>query len=109
VSVDVGVLERSRRVVVLPGRFGWDDVGTWGALHRVRALDEAGNATHGRVHVRAARGNVVHTEAGAVVLYGVDDLVVVVRDGVTLVTTRERSHDLKALVDSLPAPLRELR
>ena len=32
ISVDVGVLERSRRVLVLPGDFGWDDVGTWAAL-----------------------------------------------------------------------------
>jgi predicted acyl esterase len=42
-----------------------------------------------------------------VVLYGVSDLVVVTRDGVTLVTTVERSADLKALVESLPAWLAE--
>lgn len=109
VSIDVGVLERSRRVVVLSGDFGWDDVGTWSALRRVRALDAQDNATHGRVHAREARGNVVHAEGSAVVLYGVHDLVVVVRDGVTLVTTVERAADLKPLVDGLGADLRELR
>ena len=109
VSIDVGVLERSRRVVVLPGEFGWDDVGTWGALQRVRARDAEGNACHGRVLVRDAANNVVHTEGNAVVLYGVKDLVVVVRDGITLVTTVERSHDLKALVEGLPTDLRDLR
>ena len=36
VSVDVGVLERSKRVRVVPGDSGWDDVGTWGALRRVK-------------------------------------------------------------------------
>ena len=36
ISVDVGVLERSDRVHVVPGDFGWDDVGTWAALARVR-------------------------------------------------------------------------
>ncbi len=105
ISVDVGVMERSARVIVLPGDFGWDDVGTWGSLRRVRALDGAGNALHGRVHVKDARRNVVHVERGSVVLYGVEDLVVVVREGVTLVTTLERADALKTLVESLPADL----
>src|SRR3712207_5919748 len=47
VTVDVGVLERSGRVLVLAGEFGWDDVGTWGALRRVRPSDAAGNASSG--------------------------------------------------------------
>ncbi len=108
VSIDVGVLERSARVIVLPGDFGWDDVGTWSALARVRAHDAAGNATRGRVVAREAAGNVVHAEGSAVVLYGVRDLVVVVRDGVTLVTTVERAADLKTLVDDLPPDLKDL-
>jgi mannose-1-phosphate guanylyltransferase len=109
VSIDVGVLERSKRVIVLPGEFGWDDVGTWSALQRVRTHDAANNASHGRVITREASGNVVHAEGSAVVLYGVDDLVVVVRDGVTLVTTVERAADLKTLVDGLPPDLKDLR
>ncbi len=109
ISIDVGVLERSTRVLVLAGAFGWDDVGTWAALQRVRPHDADGNATFGRVVTKAAAHNVVHTEQGAVVLYGVHDLVVVVRDGVTLVTTVDLAHDLKTLVDTLPADLKELR
>jgi mannose-1-phosphate guanylyltransferase len=103
VSVDVGVLERSRRVLVLPGRFGWDDVGTWAALRRVRPTDADGNAIHGPVYALDAHDNVVHAEGGAVVVYGVSDLVVVTCAGLTLVTTVERSADLKTLVESLPA------
>lgn len=106
VSVDVGVLERSERVLVLPGDFGWDDVGTWAALRRVRPADECGNATSGAVHALQATGNVVHAEGTAVVLYGVSDLVVVTRDGLTLVTTVDRAADLKTLVDSLPPAFR---
>ena len=106
VAVDVGVMERSARVLVLPGDFGWDDVGTWGALRRVRALDASGNAMSGRVHALDARGNVVHADGNAVVLYGVSDLVVVTRDGLTVVTTVDRSSDLKTLLDSLPSDLR---
>lgn len=103
VSVDVGVLERSHRVAVVAGDFGWDDVGTWAALRRVRARDAAGNATHGDVHLVEAADNVVHADGARVVLYGVQDLVVVAKPGLTLVTTVERSDALKRMLDALPA------
>ncbi len=105
VAIDVGVLERSARVLVVPGAFGWDDVGTWAALHRVRTRDANDNAASGRLHALQSHGNVVHTEGAPVVLYGVDDLVVVVRDSVVLVTTRDKAADLKSLLDSLPPDL----
>jgi mannose-1-phosphate guanylyltransferase len=103
VSVDVGVLERSPRVLVIPGDFWWDDVGTWAALRRVRALDTYGNALLGRVHAVESTGNVVHAEDGDVVLFGVANLVVVSHGGTTLVTTVDRAADLKQLIESLPS------
>jgi mannose-1-phosphate guanylyltransferase len=107
ISVDVGVLERSSRVAVLAGDFGWDDVGTWAALKRVRPNDPAGNIAQGNVHVLDAHDNVVHAPGTKVVLYGVSDLVVVVDDGMVLVTTTDRSVDLKSLVDNLPRGIRD--
>jgi mannose-1-phosphate guanylyltransferase len=103
VSVDNAVLERSKDVTVIPGNFGWDDVGTWSALARVRAKDEFGNVTRGNVHLLDCADNVVHAESGQVAMYGVDNLVVVVHDGLTLVTTRDKATDLKRLIESLPA------
>ncbi|MEO7102900.1 MAG: sugar phosphate nucleotidyltransferase [Gemmatimonadaceae bacterium] len=108
VSVDVGVLERSDRVYVVPGDFGWDDVGTWASLRRVREPDANGNVTSGTVIATDASNNVVHAEGNSVVLFGVSDLVVVTRDGLTVVTTVERSVDLKTLIDSLPRNLQAL-
>jgi mannose-1-phosphate guanylyltransferase len=101
VSVDVGVLERTDKVMVVPGDFGWDDIGTWAALSRVRNKDEFGNVTSGDSHLLDCADNVVHADSGMVVMYGVNDLVVVMRDGLTLVTTTERASDLKRLVESL--------
>ncbi|MGH7690364.1 MAG: mannose-1-phosphate guanylyltransferase, partial [Gemmatimonadaceae bacterium] len=109
ISVDVGVMERSPRVLVLPGDFGWDDIGVWGALRRVRPLDAQGNAMAGDAHAVHATGNVVHAEDGTVVLYGVDDLVVVTCRGLTVVTTVEQSHRLKELLPALPASVRDRR
>jgi mannose-1-phosphate guanylyltransferase len=54
-----------------------------------------------------SRDNVVHADGGAVVLYGVHDLVVVSRAGLTLVTTTERASDLKHLIDALPPRIRD--
>ncbi|HKS07484.1 MAG TPA: sugar phosphate nucleotidyltransferase [Gemmatimonadaceae bacterium] len=107
ISVDVGVLERSTNVLVIPGDFGWDDIGTWGSLRRVRPLDANGNATHGDTVLHDARRNVVYAMAGTVVLYGVDDLVVVTKDGLTVVTTVDRATDLKVLLESLRPDLRD--
>ncbi len=107
VSVDVGVLERSNRVMVLAGDFGWDDVGTWGALRRVRQHDASGNTMHGKAYPIDARDNVVHAPGTTVVMYGVSNLVVVVEDDLVLVTTVDRSADLKTLMDALPRGVRE--
>lgn len=107
ISVDVGVLERSNRVAVLAGSFGWDDVGTWGALKRVRANDDAGNALHGHVYAVDSRDNVVHASEATVVLYGVSNVVVVAHDGLVLITTVDRSSDLKTLMDALPRGVRD--
>lgn len=107
VSVDVAVLERSNRVAVLAGSFGWDDVGTWGALKRVRDNDDGGNALHGHVYAVDSHDNVVHATDSTVVLYGVSNLVAVAHEGVVLITTVDRSSDLKTLMDALPRGVRE--
>jgi mannose-1-phosphate guanylyltransferase len=108
VAVDVSHFERSTRVAVVPGRFPWDDVGTWGALSRVRSTDAAGNVLVGRALARASGDCIVWSEERPVVVDGVRDLVVVHANGVTLVTTRQRAADLKDLLASLPAQWREM-
>jgi mannose-1-phosphate guanylyltransferase len=107
VTVDVGVLERSTKVVVMPGSFSWDDIGTWAALARVRDRDARGNAVRGPVVLVESDENVVYADGTDVVLYGVQNLVVVVRDGLTLVTTKDASSDLKSLIADLPPRLRD--
>lgn len=103
ISVDVGVLERSDKVFVLPGDFGWDDVGTWASLARVRELDPAGNARTDNTFTVEAHNNVLYSDdKSTIVAYGVSDLVVVVKDGLTVITTIDKSADLKTLLNSLP-------
>ncbi len=108
VSVDVGVLERSSNVLVVAGQFPWDDVGTWGALKRARKADTTGNVVQGEAHVVESSGSVVHAEGNTVILFGVNDLVVVTRGRLTLVTTIEKSAQLKSLLDQLPQNVQDL-
>jgi mannose-1-phosphate guanylyltransferase len=108
IAVDISHFERSRRVVVLPGDFPWDDVGTWAALERVRATDADGNVVVGDAVVRASTGSVVWTDGDPVVVDGVSGLVVVRANGRVLVTTRERASRLKDVLDQLPARVRDI-
>lgn len=103
VSVDVGVLERADGVEVARATFSWDDVGTWAALARTRERDASGNAVVGSARVVDGADNVVWSEDGRVVLFGVRDLVVVRSGFETLVTTRDRAPELKRLLERLEA------
>lgn len=108
VSVEHGLLARSDRVVVLLGEFGWDDVGTWGSLRRARELDDDGNGGVGHALFVDAESNIAHAEGSetCTVLYGVDGLLVVALPGLTFVTTLEKAHDLRPLLEQLPESVR---
>lgn len=105
VSVDVGIFERTSRAATLSGDFGWDDVGSWAALARVRVRDASGNVVAGAAHAVETRDSVLWADDGTVVTFGVEGLVVVRSGGITLVTTMERAANLKTLLAALPADL----
>ena len=105
-SLERGLLERSDRLLVLLGEFGWDDVGTWASLRRARELDDDGNGASGTVHFVDVDCNVVHAGHGSVVMYGVSRMLVVTLDGLTFVTTLDRAADLRPLLDALPGSMR---
>jgi mannose-1-phosphate guanylyltransferase len=108
VSIDVGVLERSQSVAVVPGRFTWDDVGTWDALPRVRRRDSHGNVSVGPVFLSEAEDCVVWSAGDPVVLSGLSDVVVVHANGRILVMSRRRAADLKSILDQLPQEIRDI-
>jgi mannose-1-phosphate guanylyltransferase len=106
IAIDVSHFERSQRVGVVAGNFPWDDVGKWSALARVRPVDDEGNVLVGDAHQHDASGCVVWSDGDPIVIDGVEDLVVVRANGVTLVTSRERASHLKTLIEALPDRLR---
>lgn len=107
VAIDVAVMERSRRVATVRAAFHWDDVGSWEALGRTREADAGGNVRIGDAHVVDGGHNIAYSEDGSVVLFGVDDMVVVHSGDITLVTPRVRAAELKELLAALPERLRD--
>ena len=99
--VDTAVMERSGRVATVEALFSWDDVGSWEALSRSRPADSDGNVLIGDAVTVDGNGNIAFADHGKVVLFGVDDLVVVRTDDATLVMPRERAAHLKTLLTAL--------
>jgi mannose-1-phosphate guanylyltransferase len=108
VSIDVGLLERSDAVVVMPGRFAWDDIGTWEALTRVRSLDATGNVRSGPVAAIDSEECILWSDGTPIVASGVRGLVIVAANGRILVMDRHRAANLKATLDQLPPSIRDL-
>ena len=108
VAIDVGVLERSAAVAVVPGTFAWDDIGSWEALARVRPLDPNGNVLVGDVTAVGAKHSIAWSERIPIVLAGVENVVVVEANGRILVMDRRQAGNLKQVLDQLPPAVREI-
>ena len=101
VSLDYGIMEKATNVLVIPGEFRWDDVGTWASLERVMNTDEDGNVVVGR-HVGVdTQRCVIHSQSGLVVTIGISGMVIVEADGKVLICSKERNQDLKELLKQL--------
>jgi mannose-1-phosphate guanylyltransferase len=102
ISIDYGVMEKEPRIAMVPGDFGWSDVGSFAALPEVRALDEAGNAVSGDAIVVDSRDCVVLSEGGRLVAaVGLDGLCIVDAGDALLVVPRDRAQDVRAVVEAL--------
>ncbi len=115
ISVDYAILEpRSAQgehhsnLYCLPARFGWNDLGSWTALHEYRVeqneADAEGNVVDARDTIAlGARGNYVYSPEKVVALVGVEDLVVVETEDALLITTRHGAQDVGKVVKELAA------
>jgi mannose-1-phosphate guanylyltransferase len=106
ISLDHGVMEKAKRIAVVPGDFGWNDVGSWQVTWEMSERDAEGNSLPaGTVAVDAKNNLVRDLTTGASrkrwALVGVSDLVVVETDDAVLVVPRDRAQDVRAVVDAL--------
>lgn len=101
ISVDYGIMEKADRVYVIPGDFGWDDVGGWLALSRVTGADECGNivsCTHVGIDTKNC---IIDSNGKLVVTIGLEDVVVVNTDDVVFVCHKDKVGDLKQVINHM--------
>lgn len=101
ISIDHAMLEVSQRVVAVPAAIGWQDVGSWDAVARIKALDANGNVTFGKTCLIDSTNMTVDSDGPFVAVVGADNLVVVAAKGAILVCPKDRSQDVKRVVEWL--------
>ena len=101
ISVDYAILEHADNIVMAEGIFKWDDVGSWSALAQHFPRDKHKNVIVGNGELMDSSGNIVVVENGLVALVGVDNMVVVKSGAVTLVCHKDRSQEVKRMVEKL--------
>lgn len=98
ISVDYAIMEHADEVFVSPAEFGWSDVGTWGALHELLPKDDCGNTVVGNdVHIVESQRCIIHTTTcRTVVVQGLDDCIVVEKDGQLLICRMSEEQRIKS-------------
>jgi mannose-1-phosphate guanylyltransferase len=103
-SIDYAVMEKAGsegKVLTLEASFGWSDVGSWAAVHRMSYKDADGNASQGRWLGLDAKNCLIHAPDRLVVLLGIENAVVVDTPDALLVGDLDRSQEVRDLVDAL--------
>ena len=104
ISIDYGVMEKTERAYVIRSEFDWSDVGSWEEVYKLGEKDENGN------HINAPQNNVIaidtkncliETENKLVATLGVENLVIVNTDDAILICRKDRSQDVRQIVDYL--------
>lgn len=103
ISIDYAVMEKTKRAAVVPGAFGWSDIGSWDAIADIGDADADGNVAVGPVEFVDVHGSFVRSDGPLVGVVGVDDLTVVATKDAVLVARRGEGGRVKELVERLRA------
>ena len=105
-SIDFAVMEKTNKAVVIPLDAGWSDVGAWSAVWQVQDRDTSGNAIKGDVLIESSTNSYVNAQSRMVAIVGMDNVVVVETSDAVLVMNKDKSQDVKKLVDQLKSSKR---
>jgi mannose-1-phosphate guanylyltransferase len=106
ISIDYAISEKAENLTLIPGDFGWNDVGDWRIVYDLKTKNLSGNVVLGdREQVRAlaieSNNNLIHTDGRLVALVGIDDMVIVDTPEILMIVPKARSQEVKKLVDRL--------
>lgn len=99
ISIDYGILEKSKNVGVIPATFDWSDLGAWGALYDNLEKDEAENVVvNARCIKKDVRGNLIRSDKGKVVVVeGLEDYIIVDSKDVLVIMPKAKEQDVKLM------------
>jgi mannose-1-phosphate guanylyltransferase len=103
ISIDYGIMEKAEKVLVIPGDFGWSDLGTWGSVYDKLMKDDKENVIIGKnvmtFDTSNSIVNVPHDKL--VILDGLDDYIIVESDDILLVTPKSKEQNIKQLLTKI--------
>jgi mannose-1-phosphate guanylyltransferase len=100
-SVDYGIMEKATDIFILPGTFGWDDVGSWLAIERINKTNEYGNAINGNVITIDSRNCIIEGERKLVAAVGLKDLIIVDTSDAILICAKDSTTSIKKILENL--------
>lgn len=106
ISIDYAISEKAENLVLIPGDFGWNDIGDWKVVYDLRDKNEVGNVIltedeKGQVVCHDSYNNLVHTHDRLIALVGMEDTIVVDTGEILLVMPKSKSQDVKKIVEKL--------
>ena len=101
ISIDYAVMEHSTKAAVVPGDFGWSDIGSWQAVSQLTTPDKNGNRVIGEAIVLDSRDTYIQSEGRLIAALGLDDLLIIDTADALLVAHRDRAQDIKRIVAQL--------
>ena len=104
ISIDYAVMEKSDRVAVVPGTFGWNDIGSWDAVRSLSAPDDEGNRSTGETVFVDSHDVYVHnSEDRLVATVGLENLLIIDTPDALLVAAADQAQKVKEVVKELKA------
>lgn len=100
-SVDYGIMEKAKNIYILSGSFGWDDVGSWLAVDRIRKSNEFGNVISGNAVTVDTKNSIIQGGEKLIATVGLDNLIVVDTQDALLICDKEHAGDIKKVLENL--------
>ncbi|CAG5092000.1 Putative mannose-1-phosphate guanylyltransferase/mannose-6-phosphate isomerase [Thermobacillus xylanilyticus] len=101
ISIDYGIMEKIDGIQMIPCNFGWDDIGSWTALERINDTDEFGNVIKGNIMSIDTRRCIIESNGKLIATLGVEDLIIVQTEDVTLICHKNKAQDIKNIITEL--------
>ncbi|WKV08018.1 mannose-1-phosphate guanylyltransferase [Thermoanaerobacterium sp. CMT5567-10] len=101
ISIDYGIMEKAKNVYVVPGDFGWDDVGSWTSIERLYEKDENGNVIKGNVVSVDTKKCIITGSDKLIATLGIEDVIIVDTEDALLICSKDKAQNVKEVLKEI--------